>query len=230
GHRVHLAAALEEVNALLLRDDDVAVEVGRALLELGEVLDRAQRALGPEQALLRNAAKRRRVYPPAHLLRPNVADEMRRRIRVAVRVTVEARHAEMRPLTAPVVGHVELLLRERRDEQSEPFELLRIQDTVEQLEKVLRRHELALRDVAELRTRRQVDRRRELGQEVLGNIELDVEAVQVALLLREDLVDMLLREHHAAFFVERMRQRLETLREQVALADLVAPHRSELFP
>ena len=39
GHEVDLAAALEDVDALLGGDDRVAVEVGGPLLELGEVLD-----------------------------------------------------------------------------------------------------------------------------------------------------------------------------------------------
>ncbi len=38
-HEVHLAAALQDIHALLRRDDRVAVEVRRALLELGEVFD-----------------------------------------------------------------------------------------------------------------------------------------------------------------------------------------------
>ena len=44
-HRVNLAAAFEDVQALLGGDDRVAVEVGGPLLELGEVLDRLQRPL-----------------------------------------------------------------------------------------------------------------------------------------------------------------------------------------
>src|SRR5690606_13327265 len=137
-----------------------------------------------EQPLLRDAPQRRRVDAAAQLLRPDVADQMRGRIGEAVRMTVEAGHPEMRPLAAPVVRHVELLLRERRHEEPEALELLRIEDPVEELEEVLRGDELPLRDVAELGARRQVDRRRKLGQEVLGKVEVDVEAAEVALLLR----------------------------------------------
>src|SRR5690606_16035835 len=168
GHRMHLAAALQEVHALFLRDHDVAVEVRRALLELGEILDRTQCTLRSKQPLLRNAAQRRRVDASAHFLRSDVSDEVRGCVSVAVRVTVEAGHAEMGPLTAPVVRHVELLLRERRHEQAQALELLRVEDAVEELKEVLRRDELPLRDVAELGPRREVDRGRELGQEMLG--------------------------------------------------------------
>ena len=47
GHEVDLAAALEDVDALLRGDHGVAVEVGGALLELGEVLDRLQARCEP---------------------------------------------------------------------------------------------------------------------------------------------------------------------------------------
>ena len=81
---------------------------------------------------------------------------------------------------AAVVGLVELLLRERRHQQAQPLELLGVQDAVEQLEEVVDRDELALRDVAEVGPRGQEDRRRELRQEVVGQVEVEVEARQVA--------------------------------------------------
>src|SRR5690606_12352112 len=160
----------------------------------------------------------------------NIADEVSRRVRMAVRMTVEARDAEMRLLAAPIVRHVELLLRKRAHEQTQSFQLLRVQNAVEELEKVLRRDELPLRHVAELGSRGQENGRRELGQEMLGNVELDVEAVQIALLLREDLVDVVLGEDHAAFLVERMRQRLEPFGKEVSRGDLRSRHRRELLP
>ena len=62
----------------LVRDHRVAVEVGGALLELGEVLDRLQRALRAEEALDVHAAQRGRVDAVAELLRADVADQVRR--------------------------------------------------------------------------------------------------------------------------------------------------------
>ncbi len=50
-HEVHLAAAVQDVDPLLGGGDGIAVEVGGALLELGEVLDAAQRPLGSEEPL-----------------------------------------------------------------------------------------------------------------------------------------------------------------------------------
>ncbi len=61
------------------------------------------------------------------LLRADVAHEVRGAVRVAVRVTVEARNALARLHRATVDRCVELLLRERRDEQPQSFELLRVQ-------------------------------------------------------------------------------------------------------
>jgi len=45
GHKVDLAAALERVYAFLRRLHDIAVEIGGALLEFGEILDRLERPL-----------------------------------------------------------------------------------------------------------------------------------------------------------------------------------------
>ena len=83
-------------------------------------------------------------------------------------------------LGAAVVGLVELLLRERRHQQAQALELLRIEDAVEELEEVVDGDELALRDVAEVGPRGQEDRRRKLGQEMVGQIEVEVEAGEVA--------------------------------------------------
>jgi hypothetical protein len=55
---VDLAAALERVHSLCHSDHDVAVEIGGALLELGEILDRLQGTSRAEQPLNVQAAKR----------------------------------------------------------------------------------------------------------------------------------------------------------------------------
>src|SRR6185436_21111931 len=87
-HEVHLAPALEDVDALARRLLGVAVEVRGALLELGEVLDRLERALRAEEALHVDAAQRGRVDAVAELVRPDVADRVRGGVRVAVDVAV----------------------------------------------------------------------------------------------------------------------------------------------
>jgi hypothetical protein len=61
-------------------DDRIAVEIGCALLEFGEILDRFQGALRAEQPLDVHAAERRRNDPMAIGLRTDIADLMRRAV------------------------------------------------------------------------------------------------------------------------------------------------------
>ena len=75
----------------------IAIEVGGPLLELGEVFDARQRPLRAEQPLDVHAAQGRRIDAVAELLRPDVADQVRGAIRVAIRVAIEAGHAPTRP-------------------------------------------------------------------------------------------------------------------------------------
>src|SRR5205085_9121283 len=58
----------------------------------------------------------------AKLLRTNVADQVSRPVGTAVLMTVEARNAEARTLAATIRRQVELLLGERREQQSHPLE------------------------------------------------------------------------------------------------------------
>jgi len=73
-----------------------------------------------------------------------------------------------------------LLLRKRRHQEPQPLEVLGIEDAVEQLIEVVDRDELALRDVAQIGPRGQEDRRRKLRQEMVGKVELQVEAREIA--------------------------------------------------
>jgi len=219
-HEVNLAAALEDVDALLGGDNRVAVEVRRALLELGEVLDRLQSALGAEEALDADAPERRRVEAVPELLWPDVAHEVGGAVGVAVDVAVEAGDAPAGLLRPAVVGQVELLLRRGRDQQPEALKLLGVENAVEELEVVVDRDDLALRDISEVRPSRQVDRGREVRQEVVGEVEVQVKARQIPAFLLEDLVDVELREHHPALGVVRVRQRQEALGEHAPVADL----------
>jgi hypothetical protein len=120
GHEVDLAAALQGVDPLLGGDDGVAVEIGRALLELREVLHALQGPLGAEQAPDVHPAQAGGLDAPAELLGPDAADEVERRVRVAVGMAIETGRAAARPHGAPVLGLVELLLRERREQGAKP--------------------------------------------------------------------------------------------------------------
>ena len=149
---------------------------------------------------------------------------------VAVGMAVETRDAAMRFLRAPVAGHVELLLRKRREQQAQAVELLRIQDAVEKIHEIVDRHALALRHIAEVGPRGEKDGRGKFRQEMIGQIEVEIEARQVALLLFLQLLDLELRKEHAAFGMIRMRQREESRGPNILFADLLRRHFRELFP
>jgi len=156
GHEVDLAAALERVHALLRSDHDVAVEIGRTLLELGEILDRLQGTLRAEQPLKVHAAERHRLEAVTEPLRAGVGGEVCGAVLVPVRMAVEAGRTDAGQRRLAVVGGVELLLRERRHQQPQPFQLPGRENAVEQLEVVGERDQLALRDIAQIGSRDQV--------------------------------------------------------------------------
>src|SRR5437773_5399786 len=145
-------------------------------------------------------------------------------------MTVETGNAEARMLAAPVGGEVELLLGKRRQEQPEAFELLGVEDAVEELVVVVGRDEAAAGDVAEIGTRGEKDRRREFGQERVGQIEVEVEACEIPASLLLDFVDLEHGEHHPALGMIRMRQRQEPRREGALLPELVRRHSRERVP
>jgi hypothetical protein len=161
---------------------------------------------------------------------PDVADQMGGGVGVPVRVAVEARDAAARPHRPAILHLVELLLGERRQQQAQPVELLGVQDPVEQLEEVVERHELPLRDVPEVGARDEEDRGRELGKEVVGEVEVQIEALQVALLVALDGVDVELREHHPALGMVGVGQGQEPEGKGVAGADLLRGHPVERVP
>ena len=222
GHVAHLDP-VEDVHALLHRVDRVAVEVGGPLLELGEVLDRAQAALRAVDLLVEQAAQADRVEPEAALLRPDVGVEVELAGRVAVDVAVEAGHAQAGLAVLRSSVGIELLLRERRQQQAQAVELHRRQDVLEQAVVVVDRDHLAARDVAQLGPVLQEDRRRKLGQERLGQIEVDVEPLQA----REHL-DLHWRKDLAAGRVLGMRQR--GIGEDACLANLLRAPSGQTLP
>jgi hypothetical protein len=93
GHEVHLAAALQRVHAFFRCGRDVAVEIGGALLELGEILDGLQSPLRAKEPLNVHATQRQRFGSVAEPLRASIRREVEGAILVSVRVAVEARDA-----------------------------------------------------------------------------------------------------------------------------------------
>src|SRR6202790_1047836 len=155
---------------------------------------------------------------------------MRGLVGVTVRVAVEARRAAAGLLGAAVLRQVELLLRERSYKQAQAFQLLGRDNAVKQLVIILDGDELALRDVAEVGALIEIHRRRELRQEVIGNVVLDVEAREIASLLPLDLVDNEVRKHEAACRMLRMGQRIESFGKSVLLANLLRAHSRKSLP
>jgi hypothetical protein len=164
------------------------------------------------------------------LLGTNVPHEVGGRVRVAVGVAVEASHPAARPLGAPVLGLVELLLGEGRQQQAKPLDLLRVQDPVEELVEVVEGDLLALGDVPQVRTRGEEDGGRELRQQVVRQVEVEVEPREVPRLLPLDLVDVELGEQHPALGMVGMRQGQEAAGKRVLVPDLVRAHGREPLP
>src|ERR1039458_7360741 len=176
GHKVDLASSFEDIYSLLRGNDWVPIEVRRTLLKLRKIFDGLQRPLRTEQALNVNAAQRGSLNPMPELLRANVPDQMRGAVRVPIHVAIEAGDAAVRAFATAVLGLIELLLRERRYEQAQPLYLLRVHNSVEQFVVVVNRHHFALGDVAQIRSRGQIDGRRKLRHDVVGQIEIEIEA------------------------------------------------------
>ena len=120
-------------------------------------------------------------------------------------------------------SRVELLLRKLRDEQSKTFELLRIENAVEELVEVVDGDELTLGNVAQILARRQKNRRRKLRQEMFRKIEIHIESFKSRLQL-----DVHLWKDHAADRMIHVRQ--WQIRKQVAISDFLGRHAAQLFP
>ena len=148
-------------------------------------------ALGAVNLLVEHSAQAGRVEAEAPFLRAVVRVEVELPGGVPVDMAVETGDAEARLAALAVIGRIEFLLRQRRQQNLQAVELDRGQDILEQTVKVIDRDNLTARDIAELWTVLQEDGRRELGQKSLGQVELDIEPLEpwkhVDLQIREDL-------------------------------------------
>ena len=82
-------------------------------------------------------------------LRADVAHQMRCGRSVSIDMAIETRdslHAR-RAIGFAIAGRVELLLRELRDQQPNAFQILRVQNSLEDFLEVVDRHDFPLRDV-----------------------------------------------------------------------------------
>src|SRR4030095_16906361 len=128
-----LAAAFEDVDALALRLHWVAVEIGGALLKLREVLHALHCPLRAEETLDVDTAQRRSIDAMPVCIGADVTDGVRRGVRVAGGMAGKTSHALVGLKAAAIIGGVELCLGKRRHEQSQTFDLLRIQIVFEEL-------------------------------------------------------------------------------------------------
>ena len=90
--------------------------------------------------------------------------------------------------------------------------------------------QLSARHVAQVGPRREVDRRGELGRNMMRKIEVEVEPREVPTRLPLCLVNQRLRKEHPAGLVMRMRQREKSLGPQIFRLDLGRRHTRQRFP
>src|ERR1035437_175572 len=229
-HRMHLASALQYIGAFLCRNHLIAIEVGGSLLELRKVLNRLQGPLGTEEPLNVQAAQCRSFNAMAKLLWPDIAHQAEGAIGAAIRMAVQARHPAARLLRAPVDCFIELLLRKRSQQQPQAFNLLRVQNAGEHIVVVVDGDQLPLGHVAKIRPRGEVHCRGKLRQKALRNIEVQIEARQVAVLLFQQFLNFLCGKYHAALRMVGMWQRQKALGEDTLFTDIVGGHLRKLVP
>src|SRR5215467_10220207 len=131
-HVTHLNA-IENVHAFLDRMNLVTVEVCRALLEFGEVLDRAQASLGAVDLLILHAAQADSVQSEPAFLRSHIRSEVELSGCVAVDVAIQTRHSEAGRCSLAVVSGIELFLWKWRYQQPQAIQLHWRQNVFKQL-------------------------------------------------------------------------------------------------
>ncbi len=89
----------------------ITIKISSTKLELGEILHRAQAALGTVNLLIEQPAQAYRVQSKTPFLRPDIRAEMKLRGSMSVHMAVEASHAQAGLCTFAVIGWVKLFLR-----------------------------------------------------------------------------------------------------------------------
>src|SRR3954447_24972579 len=101
--------------------------------------------------LVEHAAQARRVEPEACGLWANIRSQVECSIGVEIGVAVEAGHAKTLIGTLTVLGLIELLLREGREQEAKPLNLDRSEDPHRQLVIVLDCQQLPAGNIAQFR-------------------------------------------------------------------------------
>ena len=87
---------VDHIHAFFDRPDLIAVEIGGALLELGEILHGPQAALRPMNLLVEHPAKADRIEAHAITLRARVRIQVELAGGVEINVAIETRHPQAR--------------------------------------------------------------------------------------------------------------------------------------
>src|SRR5438552_14328340 len=120
---------------------------------------------------------------------------------------------------------IELLLRKLRDQQAQAIKLHRGDEAPEDAVKVVGAHHFTLRDIYQLRMRRQKYRRRKFRQEAVGEVELHVDPVQP-----RELLDLDLRKDHPSDFMLDMRKSVKPRGKHLLALDVLGLHLAEFVP
>ncbi len=106
----------------------------------------------------------------------NVAHRVGGRSGMSVGVAIKTSHALRCLQATPVIRGIELLLRERGDQQTQTLDLLGIENIFEQFIEVGQRHQFALRNITQIQPSRQIDGSRKFGQKMVRHVEVEIEA------------------------------------------------------
>ena len=141
--------------------------------------------------LIEQAAEADGVQSNAPLLGPDVGSDVELAAGVAIRMTIQARHAQAGLNSPSIAGRVAILLEGMASPKPQAIELYGCQEVLEQAVIVVDRDHFASGDIAQLGPALQKHRRRKLGQKGLGEVELNVVPLQprkhLDLHRREDL-------------------------------------------
>src|SRR3989442_3071869 len=141
--------------------------------------------------------------------------------RVTVDVTIKTSYAahSIRLLGFAIGSGIELLLRKLSHQQPQAFEMLGIQNAVEELVVVINSNYPSFGNIAQIGSGSQEDRRREFRQKPVRQIKVHVKAFQA-----RQRFDFSLRKDHAAYRMIDVRQR--PIGEYFPVADLLPRHLS----
>src|SRR5258707_15545455 len=93
------------------------------MLDLGKIIERLQGTLRTEEPRNVDAPERERLDGVAELLRAGMGGQLRPAVLVAVRMAVKASRTDAGNRRTAILGGIELLLWEGRQQKAQPFQL-----------------------------------------------------------------------------------------------------------